>query len=165
MQYFCSSFDPTAMSSYLFIVKTELPNIILGLNGLPDDSQWVCHYNSCCPCSFFRFSVLWKWHLCVFLAVSGLLMENTSSLSLASLSFFPWHYWNDSVRSHPFIHLCVYSLIHIFIYPDHLSTCSGEFGVNHGGFLKCFQSILFKLFILLLTFFGRALLVLILYLR
>ncbi|KAA0714014.1 Sodium-coupled neutral amino acid transporter 3 N-system amino acid transporter 1 [Triplophysa tibetana] len=30
-----------AMSSYLFIVKTELPNIILGLKGLPDDSsEW-----------------------------------------------------------------------------------------------------------------------------
>ncbi|XP_056629293.1 sodium-coupled neutral amino acid transporter 5 [Triplophysa dalaica] len=30
-----------AMSSYLFIVKTELPNIILGLKGMPDDShEW-----------------------------------------------------------------------------------------------------------------------------
>lgn len=31
-----SSFDPTAMSSYLFIVKIELPHIIQGLVELPD---------------------------------------------------------------------------------------------------------------------------------
>lgn len=39
-----SFFDPTAMSSYLFIVKIELPHVIHGL--LPDNSEWVPEHST-----------------------------------------------------------------------------------------------------------------------
>ncbi len=34
------------MSSYLFIVKIELPHIIRGLMEMPDDSEWVPEHST-----------------------------------------------------------------------------------------------------------------------